>query len=187
MPLSSASVTSITNKIIDVVGARLEDLVQETIMKATAEMAYKYFPKVSPSHNKDTLDISNILIPTSRLQQLRSFLVKPMAQFSCPEQAALVELMIQRNLSVLAVLGTGTGKTLAILFQASLQKNLVTIVVLPLSSLHDDLKRRAALMKVPYSRWAPFGKFNPSVQVISVSIEHLGFDEFLRYVSNIHI
>ncbi|KAF8810835.1 P-loop containing nucleoside triphosphate hydrolase protein, partial [Phlegmacium glaucopus] len=110
------------------------------------------------------------------------FTKNPSAQFSCPEQVALLELMILRSQSVLAVLGTGTGKTFIVLMQAALQQHLVTIVVLPLSSLHDDLKRRATELQVSYSRWSPKGKFNMNVNVISVSIEHLGFPEFVKFI-----
>ena len=163
-------------------GPHLEERVQETVMKGMAEMSHTYFPKVVPDLVKDTFDISKIILPPCRLQQLRSFLVRPNAQFTCPEQAVLLELMMQRSLSVLAILGTGFGKTFIILMQAWLQKDLVTIVILPLSSLHDDLKRRAGELKVSYSRWAPNGKFNENVQILSVSIEHLGFSDFVTYV-----
>jgi superfamily II DNA helicase RecQ len=89
-------------------------------------------------------------------------------------------MMIQRQQSLLAILGTGSGKTMMILLQATIQRDLVTIVVLPLSSLHEDLKRRAIEKGVPYSRWTPNGKFNDNASVISVSIEHLGFHDFIK-------
>lgn len=180
MQLSSGSIVTVSNKIIDVVGSHLEDMVQETVMKAIAEMSYTYFPKIKPVIDVDQLDISNIVVPPLRLQQLRSFIKNNTAQFTCPEQAALLELMIQRTQSVLAILGTGMGKTFIILLQAALQKGLVTIVVLPLSTLHNDLKRRSGKLGVPYSRWAPNGKFNENVHVLSVSIEHLGFPDFIK-------
>jgi len=91
---SSAAITSLSHKIIDVVGGRLEDMVQETIMKAMAEMSHTYFPKVKPNLNNNTLDISTIIIQPSRLLQLRAFLKNPSAQFTCPEQAILLELML---------------------------------------------------------------------------------------------
>ena len=169
------------------VSSRLEDLVQETVMKAMAEMSHRYFPKVIPNPVNDAIDISEITIPPCRLQQLRSFLKNPTAQFTCPEQAVLLEMMIRRTHSVLAVLSTGTGKTLTILMQAALQNDIVTIVVLPLSALHEDFKRRAAELKVSYSQWVPNGKFNMDASLISVSIEHLGFQEFIRYVSLLNI
>jgi superfamily II DNA helicase RecQ len=181
--MTSPSVTQISNQIINVVAERLESMVQETVMKAMAEVTHAYFPKIVPNLTNDTVDISKIVIPPTRLYQLRTFIKNSSAQFTCPEQAALLELMLLREDSVLAVLGTGSGKTLVILLQASLHTGgLVTIVILPLSSLHDDLKRRASSLGVSYSQWAPNGKFNPNVCVISVSIEHLGFPEFIRYV-----
>jgi hypothetical protein len=185
--ISSASVAEISNQILDVVGGKLEEMVQETIMKAMAEMSHTYFPKITPNLDNDTLDKSHVVIHPSRLQQLRGFLQDPLAQFTCQEQVILLELMLQRCQSVLAVLGTGSGKTLTILMQAALQNNLVTIVVLPLSSLHDDLRRRAAARKVSYSQWVPKGKFNMDVSIISVSIEHLGFPEFIKYVTLLYI
>ena len=178
--MSPQFIADLTTQITTVVSSRLEDRVQETVMKAMAEMSYTYFPKVRPNPNNDVLDISTILIPPSLLQQLRAVLKNPNAQFSCPEQAVLLELMLRRTRSVLAVLGTGTGKTLAILVQAHIQSTLVTVVVLPLSSLHDDLKRRAQQLGVSCSRWQPRGRFNVNVNVISVSIEHLGSTEFIK-------
>ena len=154
-------------------------------MKAIAELSQTYFPKVEGTVDTHKLDISLIVIPPVRLQQLRSFLNNPSAQFTCPEQAVLLEVMVRRTQSVLGVLGTGFGKTFIILMQAWLQKPLVTIVVLPLSTLHDDLKRRANDLKVSYSRWSPKGKYNPDVNVISVSIEHLGFPEFIRFMRDL--
>lgn len=157
-------------------------MVQETVMKAMSEMSHTYFPKVQPNILQDNLDISDIFVHPCRLSQLRSFLKDPNATFKCPEQAALLELMLCREQSVLAVLGTGTGKTMIVLMQAKLQPQLITVVVLPLSSLHDDLKRRCYNVQVSYSRWQPNGKFNPDVNVISVSIEHLGFKDFQTFV-----
>jgi superfamily II DNA helicase RecQ len=157
-------------------------MVHETVMNAMAQVTHTYFPKITPNLANDTLDLGDINIAPSRLQELRNFLKNPSATFTCPEQAILLEMMIRRSHSVLAILGTGLGKTLVILMQASLQKTLVTIVILPLSSLHDDLKRRALQLGVSYSRWQPNGKFNPNVNVVSVSIEHLGFSNFIRLV-----
>lgn len=154
-------------------------------MKAIAEMSHTYFPKVPLVIENNKLDISQIIVPPVRLQQLRSFLKNPTAQFTCPEQAVVLELMLRRNQSLLAILGTGTGKTFIVLMQAAMQAELLTIVILPLSTLHDDLKRRAGDLRVPYSRWGPNGKFNMNVKVISVSIEHLGFPDFIKYVPNL--
>jgi hypothetical protein len=178
--LSSADIADVSNKILDIVGTRLEETVQETVMKAIAEMAHSYFPKVKVDMDDNTLDLSQIYVPPVRLHQLRLLLNKTTAQFTCPEQAALLELMVLRTQSTLAILGTGFGKTFVVLLQATIQKELVTIVVLPLSTLHDDLKRRALELQVSCSKWSPNGKYNMNVQVISVSIEHLGFPDFVQ-------
>jgi hypothetical protein len=180
--LSSASLQNFANKFIDVVGTSLQDTVLETMKNSIAELSHLHFPKVKPDVVENNIETSQIIIPPIRLQQLRLFLKDPTAQFTCQEQAVVFELMMRRTQSLLAILSTGTGKTFTILLQAALQKNLITIVVLPLSTLHDDLKRRAAILNVSYSKWHPNNKFNPNVCVISVSIEHLGFQDFIRYI-----
>lgn len=178
--LSSTAISTIGNRLTDQVVPKIEGVVQETVMKAMAEMSLAYFPKIVPNHTTDLLETSQIVIPPSRLRELQTFLNNPSAQFSCHEQVVLLELMMRRTQSVLAILGTGSGKTLIVLMQAKLQKNLVSIVILPLSSLHDDFKRRADTLGVSCSRWKPRGKFNADVNVITVSIEHLGFPEFVK-------
>ena len=45
--LLSTTISTISNNITNVVGARLEDQVQETVMKALAEMAHMYFPNTN--------------------------------------------------------------------------------------------------------------------------------------------
>ncbi|KAF8797332.1 hypothetical protein BYT27DRAFT_7219268, partial [Phlegmacium glaucopus] len=125
--LSTAAIATLSNQIIDIVGGRLEDMLQEKLMNSMAELSHAHFPKIVPNLLNDTLDISTITIPSSRRKQLCEFTKNPSAQFSCPEQVALLELMILRSQSVLAVLGTGTGKTFIVLMQAGLQQHLVTI------------------------------------------------------------
>lgn len=149
--LLSTAILTIGNQLTDQVVPKLEGVVQETVMKAMAKMLLTYFPKIQPNHVADLLDTSQTVIPLSCLQELQTFLNNPSAQFSCPEQVVLLELMMRHTQSVLTVLGTGTGKTLVVLMQATLQKNLVTVVILPLLSLHDDFKRRADSLGVSSS------------------------------------
>lgn len=145
-----------------------------------AEIVAAYFPKPRPPLDDNTLRaVSDTSPHPSLLQSLRTFLNNPNARFTCPEQAVLLELMVQGKQSILGILGTGTGKTTIIMLHAQLYGNgRITIVVLPLSGLRYDLERRARGFYVSISQWNPSGTFNEDANIIYVSIEHLGFEKF---------
>lgn len=145
-----------------------------------AEIVAAYFPKPRPPLDDNTLRaVSDTSPHPSLLQSLRTFLNNPNARFTCPEQAVLLELMVQGKQSILGILGTGTGKTTIIMLHAKLYgKGRITIVVLPLSGLRYDLERRARGFCVSISQWNPSGTFNEDASIIYVSIEHLGFEKF---------
>jgi len=148
-----------------------------------ADVLARYFPKPPrPLDDNHLRPVSDISPHPSRLQSLRDFLRDPNAQFSCPEQAILLELMCQGKESVLGILGTGKGKTMVVLLYAHMYAQRgVTVVVLPLSSLHDDFARRARERGVRAAQWSPTGKHNADVQIVYVSIEHMTFHGFQRY------
>lgn len=166
------------------VGGVLEDRIRDTLLDAMADILAMYFPKPPRPLDDNTLrPVSDISPHPSRLQSLRDFLKNPKAQFSCPEQAILLELMCQGKDNVLGILGTGKGKTMIVLLYAQMYGHLgTTVVVLPLSTLHDDFARRAQRMGVSSSRWSPTGKHNPDVEILYVSVEHVTFDSFQVYV-----
>jgi hypothetical protein len=86
---------------------------------------------------------------------------------------------------LLAILPAGAGKTFLVMMQAKMyHSHLMTMMVLPLSGLHQDLERRARQHEVSIARWMPGEKFNSDVMMIFVSVEHAGFEEFLMYVTN---
>jgi superfamily II DNA or RNA helicase len=179
--LVPALVSRITREVTTNIRFSLEEKVKETILDSMAEVVATYFPK--PSRATGDRPISDIFVNRSRLTDLRTFLKNPKAEFSCPEQAILLEMMIQRKQSILGILGTGTGKTTIIMMHAKVYGNgRVTVVVLPLSGLHGDLERRAKALGLRISRWQTKGKFNPNADIVYVSIEHLTFEDFQRFL-----
>jgi superfamily II DNA or RNA helicase len=155
-------------------------------MDSMAEVVSVYFPKPRPPLDDNHLrPVSDISVHPSRLADLRTFLNDKRANFSCPEQALLLELMVQAKQSVLAILGTSSGKTMILMMYAKMySRGRVTVVVLPVSGLHADFERRVKGYSMSVSRWAPNGKFNGNVNIVYVSIEHIGFDGFKEYVTH---
>ncbi|KAF8953005.1 hypothetical protein BDZ97DRAFT_1930113 [Flammula alnicola] len=189
MPIGPAVISQISREVVRDVGAALEDRTREAVMNCMAEVVAAYFPKPRPPLDDNILRaISDVSVHPSRLKDLRVFLKSPTADFSCAEQGVLLELMIQGKQSILGILGTGTGKTTVVMMHAKMYgKGRVTVIILPLSGLHADLERRAHAFSVSLSRWVPSGKFNPDVNIVYVSIEHLGFDGFQSYLKNLEL
>lgn len=162
------------------ISSLIDSRVNETITHNMAEMLVTYFPQPVRPYDDDRLrPASDIAVHPSRLAQLRQFLNRPQAQFTCPEQALLFECLIQRQQSVLGILGTNKGKTMTILMYAALYHSRgITVIVLPLSSLHADLRRRAASRQIRVSEWKADRPYDNDVHVLTVSIEHQAFGTF---------
>ncbi|KAF8054097.1 hypothetical protein FPV67DRAFT_1683436 [Lyophyllum atratum] len=64
-------------------------------------------------------------------------------RWTCPEQAELVQMCLTDQ-HVLAVLPTGSGKTLSFFAAAKIHEKALFLVVLPLKALVDDMERRRA-------------------------------------------
>ena len=174
----------LTSSILPTITYALEETVKETILDSVADVMARLLPKVPrPLDENNLRPISDIEPHPSRLRSLRTFLKREDANFTCPEQAMLFELMCRGTESVLGVLGTGKGKTLIIFLYAYMfGSHGVTLVVLPLSSLVTEFMRRAQELGVSASVWTPTRKHNADVQLMCVSIEHSTFPGFKEYV-----
>lgn len=159
-----------------------EDKLRAAILDIAAQVCATYLPKPPLDLAMSRLrPLSDVSIPLSRLQDLRTFLKRSDAQFSCPEQAILLEHMIQNRDNILALLGTGTGKTTIVLLHAKMHGSpgQITVLVIPLSALRNDVLKRSKSFGVRASVWDPFGRYNPDVDLIIVSIENLGTRDFI--------
>lgn len=160
----------------------LEERIKETILDSMADIMARLLPKAPrPLDENNLRPVSDIEPHPSRLQDLRTFLRCPTANWTCPEQAIFFELMCRGEQSALGILGTGKGKTLLVFLYAWLFGAYgVTVVVLPLSSLRDEYARRAQGFGMTSSIWTTTGNHNLDVQLLTVSIEHVGFKDFQK-------
>jgi superfamily II DNA helicase RecQ len=84
------------------------------------------------------------------LDTLRNVLGKPDAQWTSSKQKEGVLAILELERDVLAIMATGSGKTMLIIIPALMQPDKVGVVVLPLTSLTDDLRRRLNQYGIPY-------------------------------------
>ena len=154
--------------------------VRAGISETMAEIAQIYFPP-APRPQTSLHLISDIEVHPSRLIQLRKFMNDPKAQWSCPEQAVFVEELISGKANVLGILGTGFGKTTAIMFLAKVfSAGKSTLVIMPLASLHEDFHKRARDYGLSAERWKRNGKFNASASIITAAVEDLEEEKFTQ-------
>lgn len=152
----------------------LEETIKENVLDTMADVLAQVMPRAPrPLDENNLRPFSHIVPHPSRLQSLRDFLKRPDANFTCAEQAVLLELMCRGEENVLGILGTGKGKTMIVFLYAHLFGHRgVTVVVLPLSALRGEYIRRARANSVSAAVWAPDSSYNADVELLFVSIEH---------------
>ncbi|KAJ5979543.1 hypothetical protein N7501_002885 [Penicillium viridicatum] len=88
------------------------------------------------------------------LTLLREFLGDPSATFQSPEQReALLTMVLNIDSSVFIVLPTGGGKTTLFLLSASLSTSKITLLVVPLVSLREDLLAKTKALGLKTTIW----------------------------------
>lgn len=151
-----------------------------TVSESMASAGRAYFPAPLPPQTS-LHRVSDIEVHPSRLIHLRTFLNDEKAEWSCPEQALFVERLVLGQDNILAILGTGFGKTTMIMFIAKMfAQAKIILVIMPLVALHEDLHQRARQYGLSASRWKNGGKFNPNVNIITAAIEDLLNDSFVQ-------
>ena len=158
--------------------------IRATTTESMAEASRIYFPPPPPPVGSNALrPLSDIVIHPSCLIKFRNFLGNNSAQWSCSEQAVLLEHLIYGKENILAVLGTASGKTTLIMFLAKeYAKGNTIVVVLPLAALHSDFNRRAKQYNLTVSKWKINSEFNPHAHIVTASIEDLKQNDFVKYV-----
>lgn len=88
------------------------------------------------------------------LTLLREFLGDPLATFQSPEQReALLTMVLNIDPSLFIVLPTGGGKTTLFLLSASLSTSEITLLVVPLVSLREDLLAKTKALGLKTTIW----------------------------------
>ncbi len=117
--------------------------------------------------NQDTL-------AAEALHTLRLLFKDHNATFRSPEQQQLVELALERNNNILAIIPTGGGKSLAWEAPLQVEKNTISIVFTPFIPLIDDQLRRASEKGIRAMHWTMGKEFDMNVQLIFISWDLVG-------------
>ena len=98
----------------------------------------------------DLIQLSSLDLNSNTLSSLlKEFLQDNNASFKSLEQELLIKSILLKIPYILAVLPTSIGKSLAYLLTSSLSISKVTIVILPLVGLKQDILRRSKEFNIP--------------------------------------
>ena len=97
----------------------------------------------------------------------------------CPEQEQALTVIMSGREQVVAVLPTGSGKSLLFMLPCTLPGAQVTILIVPLVSLRGDLLRRIQALRIDHLEWTP-GERREMALVI-VSTEAASTKDFVKY------
>ena len=124
----------------------------------------------------------------SLLEDLQTFLSDKNATFKTPEQAEALEVSKNKMEHLLLIGPTAMGKSLVYMLPAAIYDHeLVTVVLLPLSSLHVEFMRRCQQFNIPSSRWHPPPAEPPQTTIVFVSPEHAQMQAFLDYAISLSL
>lgn len=90
---------------------------------------------------------------TALTSLLREFLCDPSAMFRIKEQELLVKAILLKVPYILAVMPTNSGKSLGYLLTSALSTSKITVVIIPLVGLKQDILQRAKGFNIPCSNY----------------------------------
>lgn len=116
---------------------------------------------------------------------LQTFLQCPDAQFTSPQQKSAILHALQPGPDLLVVMPTGGGKSLLFMLPAFMKPDKVSIVVVPLVSLQQDLIQRCAAKGITAARFSDAADSTAlGVRIVFVSAEHLVLPSYARFLRN---
>ncbi|KAJ9656297.1 hypothetical protein H2198_005072 [Neophaeococcomyces mojaviensis] len=131
-------------------------------------------------------------IPTPRrhwtgpalLREARRLMQNDHLEWRCPEQAQAMCAVAAGAPEVLAVLATGTGKSLLFQLACSLPGAHTTILIVSLVALRLDLLQHCRQMGIHCDEWQPGSR--TQAPLVFVSVEHAGHGSFYQYLYELH-
>ena len=135
-----------------------------------------------PSHNHIfTIAVPRLNpVPPVELSSTLSQIYGPSAAFRTDDQLVSIESVLDPSKNVIIVLPTGGGKSLAITLPTFLQRDRVTIVILPYVALRDDLLARCRAVGLQTRIWHSQGM--PNVPLVLVTPESAVSPAFITYI-----
>ena len=132
---------------------------------------------------KELINLSSLELSSNILSNLlKDFLGDSSASFRSLEQELLIKSIILKVPYILAILPTSIGKSLSYLLTSSLSISKVTIIIIPLVGLKNDILRRASEFNIPCNIYENNREFK---NLTLVSIETITSNYFISQVKEL--
>ncbi|KAI6140236.1 hypothetical protein BKA82DRAFT_4363753 [Pisolithus tinctorius] len=105
------------------------------------------------------------------LQKMQGLLKNPSASWKSEEQHVCMATVLKGETDLVAVLGTGAGKSMLAIIPSMVQPKEATVLVLPLNSLMLDYQRRLEEFRVPYQVYGADKPLSSSTNLILVTAD----------------
>jgi superfamily II DNA helicase RecQ len=143
--------------------------IQKTISESTPNLH-------SPNHPHSQVPISTLSqnsggFEVQCLEALRKLIKKPDANWTCSEQWKSLQEICKLQMDVLAIMRTGSGKSMLIILPSVLEQDQITVAILPLTSLIMDYSRKLQQLGVPFEVYKPTSKLHGHNNLILVSAD----------------
>jgi hypothetical protein len=125
-------------------------------------------------------------LSTSALHALRHLLTNPRSMWKSPEQEAAVMAALKGDRDVLAILPTGSGKSMIALVPAYLEKDKVTVLILPLRVLLLDYKRKLTKMGIAFDIYESGRPLSGTKSLVLVSADSVRSDSWKEAIAAVH-
>jgi superfamily II DNA/RNA helicase len=104
--------------------------------------------------------------------------------FKSPEQKLAVETVRGRETDAIVILPTGGGKSLSFMLPCFVETELVSILIVPLVSLQQDMLARCERVGIDAVSWS--GRERVGVRIVIASIEHVQTETYARFLGELY-
>jgi superfamily II DNA helicase RecQ len=105
------------------------------------------------------------------LQLLRRALNKCDAEFTCPQQRDLIRHVLTHERNLVAVLPTGSGKSMAWLIPSIIPSEKTSVVIVPHQSLLHDHIKEARERQISFHHWTANNRGVELAKIIFIAME----------------
>lgn len=126
--------------------ARFAALVKSGIEIGLREVRRNFRTRRFKEENSGSCTVASVSSKT--LKALRKFYDDKRAAFKSPQQAQALQVILEGKKDVLTILPTGGGKSLLFFLPTLMESGTMTVVIVPLIAVTDDLRDRCVRSKI---------------------------------------
>jgi len=126
------------------------------------------------------------MVSSKTLRALRKFYDDEQATFKSPEQAQALQLIMEGTKDVLVILPTGGGKSLMFFLPTIMERDMTTVVIVPLIAVMQDLRNRCVKARISCANWDPHSRYHERCNLLFVAVEHAVQESFQDHLQVMH-